>query len=88
MHYTEIDPAATVQDAPFDLEDENIHGHRPILLTGFGVLDSSDLLVPVDDTSPESRILALTEDQGRQALVALAGQIGKEEAVQLIQEGA
>lgn len=86
MHYTQINPAATIQDAPFELEDEEIHGYRPILLTGFGVLDSSDLLVPVNDSDPESRILALTEDQGRQALVVLAGQIGKEEAVQLIQE--
>lgn len=87
MHYSDIDHEAVVQNADADLED-SIYGDRPILLEGFAVLDGCDLLVPVDGQDPESRIVAMTEEQGIQALLVLADQIGYTEAITLINKAA
>jgi hypothetical protein len=50
------------------------------------MVDSTGVLVPVDGDHPEGMILGLTEEQGAQALLVLAGQIGKAEALLLIEE--
>lgn len=86
MHHTEIDSRVEVMDHDEDLIGGPVED-RPILATAFAPIDGTDVMVPVPQDSPEGYILALTEEQGRQALVVLAEQIGKEEAVKLIQEG-
>lgn len=85
MHRDEINPEARIEEPSADLDGD--YGYRPILLEGFVPVDSSDVIVPVDSQSPESFILALTEEQGMQALLLLAEQIGKEVAVKAIQGG-
>lgn len=85
MHRDEINHEARIEEPSADLDGD--YGYRPILLEGFVPVDSSDVIVPVDSQSPESFILALTEEQGMQALLLLAEQIGKEVAVKAIQGG-
>lgn len=85
MHYSEIDHTARIGNADADLED-SIYGDRPILLEGLGMVDGSDLLVPVNQQDPESTIVALTGEQGIQALLVLADQIGNEKAIELIRK--
>jgi hypothetical protein len=43
LHHTEIDHEATVQNAGFDLEEDHLYGHRPVLLEGFAMIDGCDL---------------------------------------------
>lgn len=85
MHYSEINHEAEVSNTGFELEQDHL-GDRPVLLEGFAMVDSTDVLVPVDGDHPEGMILGLTEEQGAQALLVLAGQIGKAEALLLIEE--
>lgn len=86
MHHSEIDHEAKVTEPVADLDDW--YGERPYLLEGFVPVDSSDVIVPVDSDSPESFILALTEEQAVQTLLSLAEQIGDVRAVKLIQQQA
>lgn len=86
MHHTEIDHEATVQNAGFDLEKDHLYGYRPVLLEGFAMVDGCDLLVPAPEGHPESMIMALTEKQAMQALLALAGQIGRKAAMAAVTE--
>jgi hypothetical protein len=85
MHYSEIDHEAKIGNADADLE-ESIYGDRPILLDGLAAVDGCDILVPADSRNPESTIVALTAEQGAQALLVLASQIGKSEALLMIEE--
>lgn len=85
MHHTEIDHEAQVTHADADLRD-GLYGDRPILLDGLAQVDGVDILVPVDGKNPESTIVALTSEQGAQALLVLAAQIGKAEALLMIEE--
>lgn len=84
MHRSEIDRKAKVEEPSADIDED--FGYRPILLEGFVPVDGSDVIVPVDSGSPESFILALTEEQGMQALLVLAEQIGDLKARDLINE--
>lgn len=84
MHHSEINPEAQVQEPSSDIDED--YGNRPVLLEGFTPVDGGDVIVPVDSDGPESFILALTDDQAAQALVVLASQIGKAEALLLIEE--
>lgn len=83
MHYSEINHEAEVAEPLFDL-DEDRYGDRPYLLNGFTPVDSSDVIVPVDQNNPESFVLALTEKQAVQALLCLVEQIGDVRAIALI----
>lgn len=83
MHHSEIDHLVTVKEPTFDLDDD-LYGDRPYLLEGFVPVDSSDVIVPVSSDSPESFILALTEEQAIQTLLSLAEQIGDVRSVGLI----
>lgn len=85
MHHTEIDHEASVTNSGFDLEDD-FYGERPILLTFFAPVDNSDVLVPVDESNREGRTLALTEEQGMQAVLELAGQLGKASVIAALGE--
>jgi hypothetical protein len=84
MRYNEIDHAATVQDNDEDLGDE--YGDRPILATFFAPIDGSGVLVPVPPGNPNGYILALTEEQGMQLLLALAAQVGRQTSLTAITE--
>jgi hypothetical protein len=84
MHYSEIDHEVKIEEPSADLDGD--YGYRPILLEGFTPVDGSDVIVPVDSDSPESFTLALTEEQGVQALLALAEQIGDLKARDLVNE--
>lgn len=84
MYRNEIDENVKVEDYGIDLDDE--YGFRPVLLTSFASVDGSDVVVPVDQDDPEGMILALTEEQGMQALLLLARQLGKEKSLAAITE--
>ena len=80
MHYSEINHEAEVSNTGFELEQDHL-GDRPVLLEGFAMVDSTDVLVPCDPDYGESMILALTEDQAMRALIELAEQVGKKRAL-------
>jgi hypothetical protein len=82
MHRSEINEDVKVEDCAFDLDGD--YGYRPILLTAIASVDGSDVAVPVDQDSPEGMILALTEEQGMQALLLLARQLGKDKSLEAI----
>lgn len=84
MHSSEIDHDVQIEEPASDI-DENF-GHRPVLLEGFTPVDGSYVIVPVDNQSPESFILALTEKQAERAFLCLATQIGDVRARDLIND--
>ena len=84
MHRSEIDHEVKIEEPSADLDGD--YGYRPVLLEGFVPVDGSDVIVPVDSDSPESFILALTEEQGIQALLVIAEQLGDLKARDLINE--
>jgi hypothetical protein len=83
MHHSEIDHNVRIGNADADLGD-SLYGDRPILLEGLAPVDGCDILVPASSREPESSIVALTREQGMQALLILAFQLGPETSVEAI----
>lgn len=85
MHRSEIDHEARVQAADVDFRD-SAYGDRPVALEGFAMVDDMDLLVPVDGRNPEAVILVLTRAQAMEMTLTLAGQIGRDAALKVLEE--
>lgn len=87
MHYSDIEEGANLQHVEADLRD-SLYGDRPILLGYLMEIDGTDILVPVQEAGHwAASMVALTAEQGQQALLLLASQIGKEKAIELITKG-
>lgn len=82
MHRDDINHKIRIEEPSADLDDD--YGNRPVLLEGFAPVDGGCVIVPVDGEDPEGFILALTEEQGIQALLLVAAQVGNETAYTLI----
>lgn len=84
MHHSEINQDEKIGHVDADLSNST-YGDRPILLGHLVEVDGTDILVPASARHQESVIVALTHEQAAQALIVLATQIGKDEALLLIE---
>lgn len=86
MHFSEINHDMQVRPVEADLRENETFRNRPILLGYLAEVDGTDVLVPASEAYDASSFIAFTHEQAAQALLLLAGQIGKAEALLLIEE--